>query len=222
MPIKFEGSCGDIDWEITQINDQAITLAMTEFRLSHVGVQALRDKHDNVQGIELELRVARYYSYYLFKVALPMSMIGLASCAAFTLGDEHADQLAHLTTMFLTAVAFQLIVADSMPSLSYLTIIDKYILAMYAALATSMLGIAGTSWAAVKEWESQPSETLMLIMSVVIWVLVHLIFGIYSCVAIANAQAATNDAEVNSVLKPGLKLEPKTESEPEPKPTPQP
>jgi len=75
----------------------------------------------------LVLKVKRRSEHYLYRMMFALSMVSLYSLAA-PLQDEFNDQLAHLATMLLTAVAFNFVVQQQLPVIPYLTFMDRFIL----------------------------------------------------------------------------------------------
>jgi hypothetical protein len=42
--------------------------------------------------------------------------------------EDYPDRFGHLLTLFLTLVAFKLVISDKLPKVAYLTILDKFTL----------------------------------------------------------------------------------------------
>jgi hypothetical protein len=96
----------------------------------------------------------------LTNVVLPIALVsGLCEIAVFTAAGEaeaDTDALAFLGTALLTIVAMKFAVADQLPKLQYLTILDKYITAMFSLIAVFML-ICGTA-ARRPSWLARPVQ----------------------------------------------------------------
>ena len=85
------------------------------------------------------------------------------SLFTFTLDkDDAGDKLAYSSTIFLTKVAFQFALSTMLPSLSYLTILDKYILACMVFSFSVMLQIALCSLINVQEFSEINNEIIMV------------------------------------------------------------
>eukprot|EP01001_Neometanema_parovale_P005776 NODE_2183_length_1489_cov_97.635432_g2075_i0.p1 GENE.NODE_2183_length_1489_cov_97.635432_g2075_i0~~NODE_2183_length_1489_cov_97.635432_g2075_i0.p1 ORF type:complete len:394 (-),score=71.38 NODE_2183_length_1489_cov_97.635432_g2075_i0:308-1420(-) len=83
--------------------------------------------------IQLDVHVARRSAFYSTKVGVVFLCCCLMAFCSHALGPESLnDRLSLITTMFLTAVAFQFVVADTLPKIPYFTVFDK--LVQYIAL----------------------------------------------------------------------------------------
>eukprot|EP01046_Picozoa_sp_COSAG06_P091051 COSAG06_NODE_37347_length_436_cov_0.916914_1_plen_145_part_11 len=79
---------------------------------------------------------------------LPMFLIvTTAFTSTFLEDDELADQLGIILTMFLTAVAFQIVVSTMIPEKPYLTAIDWYIIISFVLLTVqAAAAVSGTGF----------------------------------------------------------------------------
>lgn len=106
-----------------------------------------------------ELR--RKPAFFHWNVSIPIFVLTTLSFAAFALEDL-SDRVAVNLTLLLTSVAYKLVVAASLPQLSYLTVLDKYTLfssliicAVFAADSTLQShGVAAMLLAALWCWGS--------------------------------------------------------------------
>lgn len=99
------------------------------------------------------LRVERMWYSYLWRVIVVLCVISLCSVTSFCINvvkEGHSSRMAHSTTMFLTAVAFQFVVSSSLPHLEYLTLLDKYILLQYLIITTVLVTNATHSYLGYK------------------------------------------------------------------------
>lgn len=80
-----------------------------------------------------ELKLKRNYQFYLFKVFIPLLLITLLSWATFWMDSNAAfsTQMSVGMTSTLTAITFNFTVANALPRLSYLTLLDAYIFICY-------------------------------------------------------------------------------------------
>jgi len=86
----------------------------------------------------LVLQVARRSGFYVFKVGLVnMICVILGCCINFVSPAAPGDRLGLTTTMFLTLVAFQFVVADQMPKISYFTLLDYEVLICYMIMVAA-------------------------------------------------------------------------------------
>jgi hypothetical protein len=73
----------------------------------------------------------RKTGYYISNVILPICVLTLLSPLSCFLNDDGtslgtADRLGITLTLLLTAVAYKFVVASSLPTVSYLTILDRF------------------------------------------------------------------------------------------------
>lgn len=87
-------------------------------------------------GLLLSGTVQRRPTYYLVNIALPMGSFVLLSFLQFTLpASENAhNRLAITLTLVLTAAAFKQSVSSMLPSISYLTLLDQYVMFSWAII----------------------------------------------------------------------------------------
>jgi hypothetical protein len=74
---------------------------------------------------------------YIMRIVFINLLIMVLTLCIFVLDvrDDLGDRLGHAFTMLLTAVAYSLVVGDSLPTLGYLTWLDEYIFGTYSFLA---------------------------------------------------------------------------------------
>ncbi|MEB3290125.1 MAG: hypothetical protein VKI82_09420 [Leptolyngbya sp.] len=94
------------------------------------------------------LNIARSWTFFVWKLLLPLLVVLASSCAALLLAPQHIDsRIALPVTDLLTAVFLQETYADSLPDLSYLVLIDKIYGISYILIFVSILeGIITAYW----------------------------------------------------------------------------
>lgn len=99
-------------------------LDMIEWRL---GEPATTRKNDDASSVAMFL--SRRPGYYIFNVCCLLGALSMISTLAFTCDlDANGDRLGVNMTLLLAAVAFKQLTAESLPKVSYTTIIDKWML----------------------------------------------------------------------------------------------
>jgi len=105
-----------------------------------IGQQSSISVYPNQGGsLLLKLRVEPQWIFYFAKVFVPC--FGFIAMGLFTLYRPYKDSEANLqvaTTAVLSAVAYQFVINESLPPLSYLTMVDYFLLAMFIALSFSV------------------------------------------------------------------------------------
>lgn len=103
----------------------------------------------------------RYYSVHMYRVVAVMALFSLASIVAFC-GDPEVNALERLGitfTLMLTATAYSLVIAAGLPTLGYLTFLDKYILATFSFIALVGAEITVIDWVAARH-SASPDQPL--------------------------------------------------------------
>lgn len=125
-------------------SDPVLELGHTKFRQLNEEFSLVDVQHPTMV---LRIKASRVWKGYVNKVVLTLSMVSLVVLFAFMIPhDDIADRLSHSVTLFLTAVAFQLVVSSSLPQLDYMTLIDKYILNLNMYFVFVMFNMAGVSF----------------------------------------------------------------------------
>ncbi|MCT7948973.1 hypothetical protein NG798_04165 [Ancylothrix sp. C2] len=89
-----------------------------------------------------ELDIVRNYQFYVGKVFIPMFLIVVISGACFWIDIEYFEALTAIgLTNLLTAIAFSLSIAGSLPKVSYLTFIDGFITISYVFIFLTIIEI---------------------------------------------------------------------------------
>lgn len=102
-------------------------------------VQELRDQHPFSEFV-VDLTVHRRPDFYLLKVFLPMALIVALSWAVFWMDESDlGDRLSISFTGLLTVVAYQFILGDTLPHLSYLTFMDVLINYSFVMMALTVV-----------------------------------------------------------------------------------
>ena len=84
--------------------------------------------------LRVALTAQRKPLYFFWNIMLPMALIEALAYGSFAVPREDvADRLSVSLTMVLTAVAFKQIIAAELPNVSYLTLLDIFVLASFAS-----------------------------------------------------------------------------------------
>jgi uncharacterized membrane protein len=87
-----------------------------------------------------EIEVARESRFYLWKVMLPLFIIVAISWSVFWMTDEPLAGRSRITaTGVLTIVAYQFVVAEDLPRIAYLTLLDKVMIVSLILLAVTVV-----------------------------------------------------------------------------------
>merc|ERR1712013_264177 len=128
------------------------------------------------QPLSIRLRVKRLPAFYFGNIVFPNFLIVAGAFASFAVpADEIADRLSVTVTLMLAAVAFMFIVSTMLPKVSYLTIMDYYILVGFGLL---MLMIAENAIAGIEGFTLEYSDDIDLIFAIAlgaIWLGIHIV-----------------------------------------------
>ena len=88
-----------------------------------------------------EIKVKRNFQFYIFKVFLPLLLITVISWTTFWINPNTAfvPQMNVGITSILTAITFNFTVANALPRVSYLTLMDAYIFICYIFFFSSIM-----------------------------------------------------------------------------------
>ena len=82
--------------------------------------------------LTISVVVGRKPGYYVWNIVVPLLVINGISLGSFAIpSSDTADRLSVSMTMVLTLVAFKLQISDKLPDLSYLTLLDEFVLASF-------------------------------------------------------------------------------------------
>lgn len=118
-----------------------------EWNISNTPVELVAGMNE-VPGFKFSFSAKRHIGYYLTKVLLPLIMIVMMSWIVFWIHPSEAgSQISVSITSMLTLIAYRFAIGSSLPTVSYLTRMDMFILfstimvfiALLEAILTSRL-----------------------------------------------------------------------------------
>jgi len=90
--------------------------------------------------ITLNLLIERKHNFYLWNVLCPKFLLGLINSTVVGIDPEDlADRLSITVTLLLTLIAFRFVLLSGMPKVSYVTLMDWYMVICFAWLCMSCL-----------------------------------------------------------------------------------
>ena len=132
-------------------------------------------------------QIHRKSSYFINNIVILMFMITMLSFAAFAVDrSQTGERLSVSLTLLLTAVAFKFVVAGSLPPVSYMTILDRYIFSCFIFIFLVTVEISVASWAANKEnWDK--FERYSIYVAIALFILMHAWFLCLSLAAVIDS-----------------------------------
>jgi hypothetical protein len=147
----------------------------------HVTVSGGQNQsHDYI----FKAQILRKYRYFAINV---MFATGLISTLAFTcfavpqdtgLTGSTVGRLQIIAAYLLTVVAFKFVIADSLPKVSYMTVLDIYF--VFVMVYNILLSVAVSALAMTHS--TRETEYLVGVSMLAVWVVIHVIF-VYRCLA---------------------------------------
>uniref|UniRef100_K1QX27 Cys-loop ligand-gated ionic channel n=1 Tax=Magallana gigas TaxID=29159 RepID=K1QX27_MAGGI len=136
------------------------------------------DQADNSvrrSALSVKCRAARRPGYFVWNIFLVTFLICTLAFATFSVEKKLPQNRLQLSfTLVLTAVAFKSVVNSSLPRISYLTYMDKYLLA--AMIMLSAVCVWHALVTVVKETIADKAETIVLISLGIIYVIYNVGF----------------------------------------------
>ena len=140
------------------VSEQARCETAIEARHFHLGQAWTLEPHLSVKTstvgktgrqfptVEIAVIISRKYSFYVINVGLPMFLFSFMSLFQFALPRfSTADRFNVGFTLLLTCVAFKFSITTMLPTISYMTILDKYTLASTGVIVAACFQAAGYS-----------------------------------------------------------------------------
>ena len=148
-------------------------------------------------------KVFRRPLYYIINVAVPMAIFSIISLVPFLVcGESTLGRQGFFLSNLLTAVAYKFVTVRMLPSVSYLTLIDQYLLALFLFIVLMMVAdliidmlfgarahntmpaTAAATNATAQTCDLWPAAgasmrpaTVVLLVGIVCWLLVHVFFA---------------------------------------------
>jgi len=83
-------------------------------------------------GLEIKIEIQRNHEYYIFKVIFPIILILLICWSVFWIHPRELESKLTITIVcLLSLIAYNFVIEEDLPKLSYLTIMDHLVLISY-------------------------------------------------------------------------------------------
>ena len=136
LEIEIESFAWHDDVLIFKMNEEKIGFS-TDFEIAEWHIENVESKIESVKDIQdratfseflMEIEVVRKYDYYLWKIIIPLILLVMISWSVFwMIGDKLVDRMSISMTGILTIVAYQFIISDILPRVSYFTFMDTFL-----------------------------------------------------------------------------------------------
>jgi len=126
--------------------------------------------------VAVHFRLRRKYSVYFWNFTFYLMIISFLSLTCFVLNHYNSGNRLNLAvTILLTQVAFQYVVADSLPKIPYLTTLSKYIIACFV-----FVGTVSIESAIYVRFRIRIFDKYFGLFMLVVWAVYHLGFLFYA------------------------------------------
>ena len=93
-------------------------------------------RQSSFPALQIRARVTRYASFYVINIIAPMVGFVLLTLVAFChLPENHSNRLGVSMTMVLVAAAYKFSMTSMIPPLTYVTLLDRFVLGCSALIA---------------------------------------------------------------------------------------
>jgi len=106
----------------------------------------LNDHDDPEKGsleysrLEARINVSRKYGYYLYKIFIPLALLGFTSIFFLAIPiHEIADRLGFISGLLFTTLAYQLVITSNVPRVPYFTLGDTYTIVLFGFMIAEVL-----------------------------------------------------------------------------------
>ena len=98
-----------------------------DFTLENIECE-IENMEKDIPFLHCSLRMSRTFNSYVWRIFVPVFVITLNSTLVFRFSSDIAERLNYIVANLLTVVGFLYILASILPQISYLTIVDQFML----------------------------------------------------------------------------------------------
>ena len=129
--------------------------------------------------VHICLNLSRKAYFYLLNVVSPLVFISSIAFTAFFIdSDSFVDRFSLLGTILLTTVAMKFTYAESVPKVSYATLLDIYVMAIFAIEFSLIIACGVVSTIQDEEFRNESDEWILYSL-IIIYFLLHLALLIF-------------------------------------------
>ena len=137
-----------------------------------------------------EFHIKRKYTYFLTNIVCLMFLISLLSFTTFFVSPESiGDRLGVILTLLLTAVTFKFVVSQSLPPVSYLTVLDWYVLSSVVFIFSVAIENSVVAKMERKSHQLIIDESAWSV-SIAVFILIHAFFIVKAALIVRNVKEA--------------------------------
>lgn len=130
-------------------------------------------KEGNDSEISISMRLTRRPEFYILNIVFVNFLIVMISLSVYVIdAQDFASRLGILETNLLTAVAFKFVINSWVPNVSYLTLLDKYIILTFVIIFAIV--VASFTMHFLNEDDANKLNNIFTYTTASLWIFVHL------------------------------------------------
>ncbi|CAH1274679.1 CHRNA9 [Branchiostoma lanceolatum] len=141
--------------------------------------------------------VQRRTLFYMFNIVLILFLITALTFTTFSVRTDY--RLSNTFTLLLTTVAIKLVVSQYLPTVSYMTLLDKYV--VVCILFQSGVALQNAVASALPEDSVKLCDQISAAALVVFVIVAHLVFGIIIWKTVSNNRKEVQTVEENAKVR---------------------
>lgn len=182
MPTGAFGELTNNEWVISnEINEHLVTITGASSK--------------SYQHFICTMNVQRQSRTWIVNFMFPTSVLTLFGSFTMLMENSLDSRLGSILTLMLTQAAVKLVLAGYLPKVSYLTVMDQFVLLSFCRMAIAGIEAAVVSQMVGEEWEGtvQRLDLLTFYVYLALWFLMHPLVWCLTCRA--NRKAAQHKVE---------------------------
>lgn len=134
--------------------------------------------------VTMRIQLKRKAAGYLYRIGLYNLLLAYASVCAFAMNpvDDLGDRIGFLITLILSSVAFQYIVAQYLPNVSYMTVLDQYTFLVFFLICVLMGVVSYIGSASMTEERRVELDRVCLYTYIISLTILQVFFCIYGLI----------------------------------------
>jgi len=120
------------------------------------------------------IKLQRRWEAYSIRMFLIISIVSFSTFAIFLMEDDRLDsKIKHISTMLLTAIAFNFVLTNLLPVVPYMTYMDRYINAQFIFIFFT--GVIVSLPKIFPDFEDKLNSSRLAVTSLLLWIGMHFI-----------------------------------------------
>ena len=155
LDVEIESFAWDENYLKLELDEQKIgfnsNLNLPEWKIGDLEtkIEQNREVRSKAQFSKflMQIKLIRKPGFYLWKVIIPLIILVIISWSVFWMAEESlADRISFSLTGILTVVAYQFLISENLPNISYLTLMDAILSLSFVAIALTVAENIVVDW----------------------------------------------------------------------------